>query len=236
MSRRPVSIWIRERLKRARWLTLAGAVGLILATVVASIYSWSLIHQMVDFFNVFVFSGNPIPAAVVTSIILLSLFAWELASTWRRSSALELDGHEVSFFDGLLVESASYGSSYGAFMMRRKILYLAIVFWIVFLAPRLLCLSLMLLRRFLALKRLDDNTAERVIATMMKGEFRLTLAEIRERFQPASETELIGGLTALDGVVLIGAETESPALTVAPRLTEDYKDWLAARKERQAAL
>jgi len=236
VSRRPVSIWIHERLERARWLTLGGAVGLIVATGVASVYSWSLIHQLVEYVNLVILSGSPVSAAMMTSTILLGLFAWELISTWRRAGSFELEGHRVSFSDSLMLESASYGSSYGAFAMRRHILGVLIVMWILFLAPRLLCMSVALCRRFLALKRLDDDTAERVLATMMKGQSRLPLDEIRERFKPKSQTELIGGLTALDGVVLIGAETESPALTVAPRLTEDYKDWLAARREQQAAL
>ena len=236
MSRRPVSIWIHERLERARLLTLGGAVGLIVATAVASTYSWSLIHQMVEYVNLVILSGSSAQSASVTSVILLSLFAWELLSTWRRGSSLQLDGNAVSFSEGLMLESASYGSSYGAFAVRRHILGVLILLWIIFLAPRLLCMAVALFRRFHALKQLDDETAERVLATMMKGQSRLPLDEIRERFKPKSQTELIGGLTALDGVVLIGAETDSPALTVAPRLNEDYKDWLAARREQQAAL
>lgn len=236
MSRRPVSIWIHERLEKARWMMLGGAIGLIVSTVVASVYSWSLLHQMVDYVNLVILSGSPTQAAAVTSVILLILFAWELISTWRRASAFELDGHSTSFSEGLMLESASYGSSYGAFAARRHILGLLIVLWIIFLAPRLFCMSIGLFRRFLALKRLDDEVANRVVAKMMKSQSRLPLSEIRERFQPTSETELIGGLTALDGVVLIGAESESPALTVAPRLAEDYKDWLAARREQPAAL
>lgn len=236
MSRRPVSIWIKERLERARQLTLAGAVGLILATVFVAVYSSSLINQWVEYFNWVLFSDPPMPSALVTAVIMVCLFVWELVSTWRRSSELLLAGHEVSYSEGLMLDSLSFGSSYGAFMLRRHMLAIAIILWIILLAPRLLCLSIAMFRRALALKRLDDDTTERVISTMMKGESRLTIDEIRERFHPPSETELIGGLTALDGVVLIGADTDSPALTVAPRLTEDYKDWLAARKERQAAL
>jgi hypothetical protein len=236
VSQRPVSIWIHERLERARWMTLGGAIGLIAATAVASTYSWSLIYQMVEYVDLVIHSGSPIPIAAVTSTILLSLSGWELISTWRRASALQVDGTAVSFSEGLMLESASYGSSYGAFAVRRHILGVLILLWIIFLTPRLLCMAVALFRRFQALKRLDDDIAERVVAKMMKSQTRLPLTEIRERFQPASETELIGGLTALDGVVLIGAETDSPALTVAPRLNEDYKDWLAARRARQAAL
>ncbi len=236
MSRRPVSIWIHERLERARLLTLGGAIGLVVATVIASTYSWSLIYQIVEYVSLVILFGSPIPVAAVTSTILLSLFGWELISTWRRASALQVDGNAVSFSEGLMLESASYGSSYGAFAVRHHILGVLILLWIIFLAPRLLCMAVVLFRRFLALKRLDDNVAERVVAKMMKGHSRLPLDEIRDRFKPTSQTELIGGLTALDGVVLIGAETDSPALTVAPRLNEDYKDWLAARREQQAAL
>ncbi len=236
MCRRPVSIWIHERLERARLLTLGGAIGLIpLSMFAASVAWWAVYYTLVRLLRYPLGLSNEQLSTFSWSIVAIA-FVWQLAATWHRSGHAHLGNYQESFADHLMMEAAQSSSSFGEYLLRRETAVLAWFLFIFSIGPQLLCLSVALFRRVQALKRLDDETAERVLAAMMKGQSRLPLEEIRERFKPKSQTELIGGLTALDGVVLIGAETDSPALTVAPRLNEDYKDWLAARRERQAAL
>lgn len=236
MSRRPVSIWIHERLERARLLTLGGAIGLIPLSMLAASVTWWAVFCTVYHLLRYPLGLSYEQIATISWSVLAIAYVWQLASTWHKSRHTELGGYEESFADHLMMEAAQSSSSFGEYMLRRETAFLAWFLFLFFLGPQFLCLSVALFRRTLALKRLDDETAERVLAAMMKGQSRLPLDEIQERFKPTSQTELIGGLTALDGVVLIGAKTDSPALTVAPRLNEDYKDWLAARRERQAAL
>ena len=236
MSRRPVSIWIHERLERARLLTLGGAIGLIPLSMLAASVTWWAVFCTVYRLLRYPLGLSYEQIATISWSVLVIAYVWQLASTWHRSRHAELGGYEESFADHLMMEAAQSSSSFGEYMLRREAAFLGWFLFFFFMGAQFLCLSVALFRRALALKRLDDETAERVLAAMMKGQTRLPLDEIRERFKLTSQTELIGGLTALDGVVLIGAETDSPALTVAPRLNEDYKDWLAARRERQAAL
>ena len=167
-------------------------------------------------------------STVCWSVVTIVYF-WQLASTWHQARHAGRGGYEESFADHLMMEAAQSSSSFGEFMLRREAAFLAWFLSIFFIGPQLLCLSVALFRRALALKRLDDDTAQRVLATIMKGQSRLSLVEIEKRFRPSSMVELIGGLTAIDGVVLVGAGTNAPALTIAPRVTEEYNDWLSSR-------
>ncbi len=236
MSSRSVAIWTHERLERTRWLTLAGAIGLIpLSMFAASVTWWAVYYTLVRLLRYPISLSGEQLSTFSWSVVAIA-YLWQLAATWHRSRHAQFGGYQESFAEHLMMEAAQSSSSFGEYMLRRETAVLAWFLFIFSMGPQFLCLSIALFRRALALKRLDDETAERVLAAMMKGQSRLPLDEIRERFKPTSQMELIGGLTALDGVVLIGAETDSPALTVAPRLNEDYKDWLVARREQQAPL
>ncbi len=237
MSRRPVSIWIHERLERARWLTLGGAIGLIPLSMLAASVTWWMVYVMLYRGLGFLLELSHAQISSICWAFLGTVYVWHFLAGCRFTEEYSFNGPPHTFADRMMMRMSSRGHA-AAFVADPSMAISAATYltaWFL-LSPQLLALSIAMFRRTLALKRLDDQTAERVLATMMKGQSRLPLTELRERFQPASETELIGGLTALDGVVLIGAETDSPALTVAPRLNEDYKDWLAARRERQAAL
>ncbi len=218
-------------------MTLGAAVGLAVLSALTARFTWGLIFGFVNFLFAVLRMGPESAPQIVSSILLAGFLLVPLVSAFRRPANQSLmPGHEPTFVERLLMDSAGWGDSYGSWVIRREALALSIILTIACLAPQFLLMSVVMFRRALALKRLDDDLAVRVVSVMMKGQSRLALAEIRERFLPESPLELIGGLTALDGVVLIGAETESPALTVAPRVTEEYKEWLSARRREKVAL
>jgi hypothetical protein len=218
-------------------MTLGGAVGLAALSALTARFIWGLLFGVVGFLFAVLRIGSEAATHVVSSILLAGFLLIPLVSAFRRPANQSLmPGHEPTFVDRLLMDSAGWGDSYGSWVIRREALALSIMLTIACLAPQFLLMSVVMFRRALALKRLDDGLAVQVISVMMKGESRLKLDEIRERFRPESPLELIGGLTALDGVVLIRAETDSPALTVAPRVTEEYKEWLSVRRREKAVL
>lgn len=168
--------------------------------------------------------------------ILAVIFVWQFLAGHLFKEEYRFSGKPLSMSEWTMIRMS--GSSFAVFLFDPAAAgaFVTVLTALFLSAPRMLQLAVGLVQRAQVLQRLDRSTTLRILSTMMKGESRLSLDEIRERFSPPSMTELIGGLTALDGFVLIGTDTDSPSLTVAPRLTEDYKDWLAARRERQAAL
>ncbi len=91
------------------------------------------------------------------------------------------------------------------------------------MGPRMLEGSWKLWQRMQRMKEMDVSGCGRVIALLMRAQGRVDVDEIAKKFPDGDVMEFVRPLADFDGVVFL--HNGSLALTLAPRLVEDFEEW-----------
>lgn len=216
--------WYQTKTREAAKSCWFGAIALIPVCLIAATITWWAI-----FIGMLIGPGHLLDlswtgCSISAWVILAVACVWQFTRGRNHKEEYKFSGRAFSNTEWAAIRLS--GETWLTFVFdpsagRAFVTFLAA--WFI-TAPKLAGLSLILHARA---KRLNADTIEAympVLCELMQAKSAIPLNELAERHKIADPIDMLRTLTAIDGVVALTQDDLS--LTIAPRLTQEFQDWL----------
>lgn len=214
--------WFAEQVQASIRICRIGSILLIPGAVAVAFVTWWIVWMTIGMGLGVLFKLSWGTIDLLTYGFLAALFVWQFTAGRTFKEAYSFSGRNTSELEISLMQASGYGWAYifepgvaGGLVRVLSLLYLT--------APRMVALAIMLHQRAGRLQQMDVDNCGRLMSLLLKAQGRVSFDEI-ERALPGSELQqLIPPLADVDGVVFLNKD--GPALTLAPRVAEEYAKW-----------
>jgi hypothetical protein len=216
--------WYQTKTRDAAKSCWFGAIALIPASLIAATITWWAIFVAMLMGPGLLFKLSWTAVSIMTWVILVVLFAWQFTRGRRHKEEYKFSGRPFTNTEWAAIRLS--GETWLTFVFDPSagsafVTFLAAWF---LTAPKLAALSLVLHSRATCLNADDVEAYVPVLRELMRAKSGIPLEELVERHKIADPVEMLRTLTAIDGVVALTQDDLS--LTIAPRLAQEYQDWI----------
>lgn len=209
-----------------------GSLVLIPGAAVAAVITWWLVWVTILMGLGVLFKLSWDTIDLFAYGFLVTLFVWQFTAGRSYRESYQFSGRKTSELEISLMQASGYGWAYifepgvaNAFVRVLSLLYLT--------APRMVALAFMLHQRAGRLQKMDVNQCGRLMSMLLKAEGRVSFEEIERAFPESDLRDLVVPLSDIDGVVFLNKN--GPALTLAPRVAEEYAKWRSQKSSDSTA-
>lgn len=230
MAKKVFNRWFGDRVAESRRMCRIGSILLVPAALLAAFLTYWIVWLLIllGFGVLFDLSGTMVH--VLAGLFMVALFAWQYTAGRDFEETYHFAGEGLSTIE--LNVAQMTGNSWVGLLEPGVASGLVRVVSLLFLtSPRLLGLSVMLHNRGERLQRMDTGGCARVMSFLMQAQGRVPFENIEQAFPDSDLTEIVQPLADVDGIVFL--TKDGPAVTLAPRVVDEYKAWSAQQREEQ---
>lgn len=214
--------WFAFRVAESiRWNTVSAAL-LVPGGAVATFLTYWIVWGMVALGLGRLFDLSWTTINVMAAVFIVVIFVWQftVGRYFEETYALTRDEHAEQKVT--LARATGHGWALLLDLEVASMLVRALTMTFL-MGPRMLGASVQLWYRVNRLKQMDVAACGRVVAFLLKSQGRVEIDDIAKRFPEADVVDLVQPLADFDGIVFL--QKDSLALTLAPRLEEDFAEW-----------
>ena len=214
--------WFANRVAESIRMCRIGSVALIPGALLVAFLTYWIVWLTVLMGVGVLFGLSWTTIYVLAALFLIVLFAWQFTAgknfeesyrfAGKGPSTIELNVAQMTGNDWVVLLEPGVA---GGLIRVISLLYLT--------APRMVALSIMLHNRGERLKRMDVDACAKVMMHLVKAQGRVPFEKIEEAFPDADLSQIVQPLADVDGVVFLNKD--GPAVTLAPRVVEEYEQW-----------
>lgn len=209
--------WFASRVAESiRWNTACAALLIpsgMLATFLTYWAVWILIRLGLG--SLFDLSSAATHGLTTTFVVVSFVWQFTVGRHFEETYAITRDKSEQQKIS-LTREVRRWDPEIAAMLIRA----LTLTF---LMGPRMLGASVQLWYRARRLKQMNIRVCGQIVAFLMKAQGRVEIDDIAQRFPDNDVVRLLQPLADFDGIVFL--QKDSLALTLAPRLVEDFEEW-----------
>jgi hypothetical protein len=218
--------WFAYRVAESiRWNTVSAAL-LIPGGALATFLTYWIVWGMVALGLGRLFDLSWTTIHVMAAVFIVAIFVWQFTAGryFEETYALTRDEHA----EQKVAMSRAVGGGMALLLdMQVASMFIRVVTLMFLMGPRMLGASVKLWLRVKRLKQMDVAASGRVVAFLLKAQGRVDIEDIAQRFPDSDVVKIVQPLEDFDGVVFM-QQDGSVALTLAPRLVEDFEGWTTA--------
>lgn len=222
--------WFTTRVARSAQLAFWGSLLLIPAAAITAFVTYWIAWLFVLAGIGVLFDLSYVAVHIISASFLIVLFVWNFSQRGDVEETFRIAGDTG---DELHVPIPALAGSGWILMMYpgvagNLIRLLSLLF---LTAPRMICLAELLYQRSKRLSKLDIVAASEMVSYLVKAQGRVPLSDLAHRCPQAELVDTIRGLCDVDGIVFLNRDV--PALTLAPRFTEEFQEWATKSEPSQ---
>lgn len=214
--------WFAYRVAESiRWNTVSAALLIPGGALVTFLTYW-IVWGMVAFGLGRLFDLSWTTIHVMAAVFIVVIFVWQFTAGryFEETYALTRDEHAEQKV--ALARATGHGWALLLDLEVASMLVRALTMTFL-MGPRMLGASIQLWYRVNRLKKMNVASCGRVVAFLLKSQGRVDIEDIAKKFPDSDILDLVQPLADFDGVVFL--QKDSLALTLAPRLVEDFSEW-----------
>ena len=215
--------WFAARVQEAiRWDTVC-AVLLVPGGAIATFLTYWIVWVMVYLGLGRLFELSDSAVDWITASFMVAIFVWQFTAGryFEESYALTRDEHAEQ---KVALSRAAGGGLAMLLDLQVASMFVRFVTLMFLMGPRMFGAAVKLSQRVRRLKRMDVAASGRVVAYLLKAQGRVCIEDVEHRFPESDVLQILQPLEDFDGVVFLKND-DSVALTLAPRLVEDFEEW-----------
>lgn len=228
MAKPKLSDWLRVRVVQQTRLCLLSPLLLVPAAVLATMLTgWAIFVALtMGLGSLLGLSWRAI--TIATGCLLGVLFLWQFTKGRKHREEWHFSGKKSGATDVAI--RVVTGSPFVAFALdpAAGMMFVRLLAMMLLCGPRFCVLAWDLVQRGRRLQKMNVPGCAAVLSALIKRQSRMSIDELQRELPQANLAETLPQLGDIDGVVFLS--TEPLGLTLAPRLQEDFQQWLKNAK------
>ena len=223
MAKPKLSDWLEQRVTKQTRMCLLAPLGLIPAAFGLTFITWWVIwFTLLMGFGALGVGVNGI--SIATWCVVGVLFVWQFTAGRSHQEKWEFSGKPVGAAD--VVIRVVTGSPFASLALDPAAgkMFLQLIALLLCIGPRLVVLAWDLTQQGLRLKSMNIAGCSAILGKLMKSQSRVAVEDLYRNLRDEDLATTIPQLRDIDGVVFLTSEPIS--LTLAPRLRDDFQEWL----------